>query len=33
MTNLPKTMKALVAYDKGDYRFEPNYPTPECGPR
>ncbi len=32
MTNLPKTMKALVAYDKGNYRFEPNYPTPVCGP-
>ena len=25
-------MKALVAYDKGNYRFEPNYPTPVCGP-
>lgn len=32
MANLPKTMKALVAYDKGNYRFEPNYPTPVCGP-
>ncbi len=32
MTNLPKTMKALVAYSKDEYRFEPNYPTPECGP-
>ncbi len=32
MSNLPKTMKALVAYGKGDYRFETNYPTPECGP-
>ena len=31
MSNLPKTMKALVAYDKGDYRFEPAYPVPECG--
>lgn len=31
MTALPKTMKALVAYDKGEYRFEPNYPVPECG--
>lgn len=30
MSNLPKTMKALVAYDKGDYRFEPAYPVPEC---
>ncbi len=32
MSNIPKTMKALVAYGKGDYRFETNYPTPECGP-
>lgn len=32
MRNVPKTMKALVAYGKGDYRFETNYPTPECGP-
>lgn len=31
-TKLPKTMKALVAYDKGDYRYEPEYPVPECGP-
>ena len=30
-THLPKTMKALVAYDKGVYRFEPAYPVPECG--
>lgn len=29
---IPKTMKALVAYGKGDYRLEQNYPTPECGP-
>lgn len=28
----PKTMKALVAYDKGDYRFEEEYPSPVCGP-
>ncbi len=28
---LPMTMKALVAYDKGDYRFEAQYPVPECG--
>lgn len=28
----PKTMKALVAYSKDDYRFEPEYLTPECGP-
>lgn len=31
-TKLPKIMKALVAYDKGDYRYEPEYPVPECGP-
>lgn len=30
--SIPKTMKALVVYGKGDYRFEPEYPTPECGP-
>jgi len=24
-------MKALVAYGEGDYRFEPAYPSPECG--
>lgn len=28
----PKTMKALVAYGKGDYRFEAEYPSPVCGP-
>ena len=28
---IPKTMKALVAYGNGDYRFEPSYPTPSCG--
>lgn len=28
---LPKTMKALVAYGKGDYRLEYAYPVPECG--
>ena len=28
----PKTMKALVAYAKDDYRFEPEYPAPVCGP-
>ncbi len=32
MGNLPKTMKALVAYGQGDYRLELEYPTPECGP-
>lgn len=30
--SIPKTMKALVAYSKDDYRYEPAYPTPECGP-
>ena len=28
----PKTMRALVAYSKDDYRFEAAYPTPACGP-
>ena len=28
----PKTMKALVAYSRTDYRYEENYPVPECGP-
>lgn len=28
----PKTMKALVAYAKDDYRFEAEYPAPTCGP-
>lgn len=32
MNNIPKTMKALVAYSKDDYRLELAYPTPECGP-
>ena len=31
MGTLPKTMKALVAYDKGNYRYEAEYPVPECG--
>lgn len=31
MSNLPKTMKALVAYEKGKYVFESQYPTPKCG--
>jgi len=30
--SVPKTMKALVAYGRNDYRFEPEYPVPECGP-
>jgi L-iditol 2-dehydrogenase len=25
-------MKALVAYSQTDYRFEPDFPVPECGP-
>ena len=29
---IPKTMKALVAYGKDDYRLERDYPTPVCGP-
>ncbi len=29
---LPKTMKALVAYGKGDYKLENDFPVPECGP-
>ncbi len=29
---LPKTMKALVAYGKGEYRLETDFPVPECGP-
>ncbi|WP_276929286.1 alcohol dehydrogenase catalytic domain-containing protein [Herbinix luporum] len=32
MSNIPKTMKALVAYSKDDYRLELDYPTPQCGP-
>ena len=32
MSDLSKTMKALVAYGKGDYRLEQSYPVPECGP-
>lgn len=28
---LPKTMKALVAYAKGDYRLETEFPVPDCG--
>lgn len=28
----PKTMKALVAYSKDKYVFEPEYPAPQCGP-
>ncbi len=30
--DIPKTMKALVAYGKDDYRLERDYPTPVCGP-
>jgi L-iditol 2-dehydrogenase len=32
MKKIPNTMKALVAYGKGDYRLEKDYPTPDCGP-
>ncbi len=32
MSNIPETMKALVAYGKSEYKLELNYPTPECGP-
>lgn len=28
---LPKTMKALVAYGKGNYKLETEYPVPTCG--
>lgn len=28
----PKTMKALVAFGRDDYRFVSDYPAPECGP-
>lgn len=27
----PKTMKALVSYDKNNYNLEKQYPTPNCG--
>lgn len=30
--SIPKSMKALVAYGVGDYRFEAEYPTPNCEP-
>ena len=29
---IPKTMKALVAYSKDNYRLETGYPTPVCSP-
>ena len=29
---VPKTMKALVAYGKDEYRLETEYPAPDCGP-
>lgn len=32
MSNLPKTMKALVAYGIKDYKLETDFPVPECGP-
>jgi len=31
MSAIPEKMKALVAYGVGDYRFELEYPVPECG--
>lgn len=31
MTEIPKTMKALVAYGINDYRLEENFETPVCG--
>ena len=31
MSDLPKTMKALVAYGINDYRLVSDFPTPECG--
>lgn len=31
MGNLPKTMKALVAYGAGEYRLETDMPVPEAG--
>lgn len=30
--SIPKTMKALVAYSATEYKYEPDYPTPQCGP-
>ena len=30
--SIPKTMKALVAYSKTDYRYVEDFPVPECGP-
>ena len=32
MNGIPKTMKALVAYSKTDYRYVEDLPVPECGP-
>ncbi|MDD3340242.1 MAG: alcohol dehydrogenase catalytic domain-containing protein [Lachnospiraceae bacterium] len=31
MRSIPDKMKALVCYGLGDYKYEPEYPTPECG--
>lgn len=31
MSSIPKTMKALVAFGKDEYRLVEDYPTPECG--
>jgi erythritol/L-threitol dehydrogenase len=30
MSNLPKTMRALVAYAPGDYRLETDFPVPHA---
>jgi len=30
--SLPKTMKAIVAYSRDDYRLINDFPVPECGP-
>lgn len=32
MQNIPKTMKALVAYSQNDYRYVEDFPVPEIGP-
>lgn len=32
MAAVPKTMKALVAYSKDEYKLELDYPVPDCGP-
>lgn len=32
MSGVPKTMKALVCYGIGNYKFVEEFPVPECGP-